>query len=342
MRVDEENDYTLFFSGKVHPDFQQLKGKFRCIVLPPCGEVVGKQLCIAALCNSLPLDLIHFPSLPPAVACVRRFVWTLHDATPWLCPETMDLKGRLYFRWVGRLGARFSSAIITVSNDSKQRILESLPVSAEKVKVIYEGIDTAFSRIDDRDLLASVRSRYALPADFILSVGTLEPRKNLLFLVETFLRFRAETGANVGLVIAGRNGWNPPALHRYVSEANGSIVLTGFVPHEHLVALYNLAQVLVIPSIYEGFGFPPLEAMACGCPVIVSNRGSLPEVVGDAAVLIDPESQDSLLGALRSVLGTSSLRAGLLERGLKRVKEFSWKTAALKTLDLYTQVLAEA
>lgn len=340
--LDEENDYTLFFSGEIHPDFHQAKNKFRSIVLPTCGEVVCKQLCVAGLCNSLPLDLIHFPALPPPVVCLRPFVWTLHDATPWLYPETMDRKGRLYFRWIGGLAARFCSAIITVSNDSKERILASLPISEKKVRVIYEGIDSAFSRLDDHDALSSVRSRYGLPTNFILSVGTLEPRKNLLFLVETFLRFRKATGTNIGLVIVGRSGWNAPVLEKFISDGNGSIILTGFVPHKDLVVLYNLAKVLVIPSIYEGFGFPPLEAMACGCPVIVSNRGSLPEVVGDAAVLIDPERQESLFGAIKSVLETPSLRAALLEKGLERVKKFSWKTAAVKTRELYSQVLAEA
>jgi glycosyltransferase involved in cell wall biosynthesis len=342
LRVDKQNSYTLLFSGQVHPEFRELEGEFRAVVIPLRGEVISKQVLTAARCSTLGLDLIHFPALPPPVACFRPFVWTLHDATPWLYPKTMTLKGRLYFRWVGAWAARLSRAIITDSENAKRNIVDVLRIPEGKVRAIHLGIDGAFTRLDDRDFLDSVRARYGLPEHFILSVGTLEPRKNLPFLIEAYRRYRQVTQTNIGLVIVGRTGWNLQADQQRLFEHGSGVALTGFVPQKDLVALYSLADVFVLPSIYEGFGFPPLEAMACGCPVIVSNRGSLPEIVGDAALLIDPEDIDSLVSALQRVLSTPSLRVALAQRGLARVKGFSWTSTAMKTLELYDQVVRTA
>ena len=338
LSIDDENSYTLFFSGQIHPEFHGLRDKFRAVVIRCREEVLGKQIFLAALCHTCGLDLIHFPAFPPPVACFRPFVWTLHDATPWLHPETMDWKGRLYFRSVGPWSSRSSEAIIAVSNSAKRDIVDALQVPEDKMEVIYEGVDGAFRRLADEALMNSVRVRYHLPQRFILAVGTIEPRKNLPFLVEAHRRLCEANQEEVGLVVAGRMGWNQASLLP-VAEGRGKIVFTGFIPQRELVALYNLAEVFVLPSIYEGFGFPPLEAMASGCPVIVSNRGSLPEIVGDAAVLIDPENVDSLLEALQSVLRTPSLRAILVEKGFARVRQFSWRTAAVRTLELYERII---
>jgi glycosyltransferase involved in cell wall biosynthesis len=338
MKVDDQNEYTLFFSGDVHPDFAVLPENFHSIVIPVRDEILAKQVCIAILCNALGLDLIHFPALPPAAACFRPFVWTLHDATPWLYPETMDLKGRLYYHWMGGLAVRRSRRLITVSNASKRDIIDNLHIPDERVTVIYEGIDGAFRRMDEGDALDSVRARYDLPEKFILTVGTLEPRKNLPFLIDAYQRYCSVSGSRWGLVIVGRTGWNSDSIS--LSFTQGQIIRTGFVPQPDLVALYNLADVFVLPSLYEGFGLPPLEAMACGCPVVVSQRGSLQEVVGDAALFMDPESPDSFVGALHSVNSDRRLRATLVEKGMVRASQFSWRTAALKTLAVYNDLTA--
>ncbi len=338
MRVDSENSYTLFFAGEVHSDFGELPSNARSVVIPIREEFFGKQLFIGALCNALRLDVIHFPAFPPSLSCFRPFIWTLHDATPWLYPDTMDLKGRLYFRWIGGCAARLSRLVVTDSEVAKQNIVEALQLPEHKVRVVHLGVDATFKKLDDLDMLNSVRARYRLPERFILVVGTREPRKNLPALVQAYRRMRRANETKLGLVIAGRSGWKSESLEQELGDGAEQIVLTGFVPQGDLVVLYNLAEIFVLPSLYEGFGFPPLEAMACGCPVIVSNRGSLPEVVGDAAVLIDPESEDSIVTAIRAVENNQSLRADLAKRGVERVKSFSWKTSAVKTLELYREV----
>lgn len=340
LSLDDHNEYTLFFSDEVHPAFQGLGAKFKAVVIPIREEVLSKQLVMGILCNALHLDVIHFPSFPPPLLCFRPYIWTLHDAGAWLYPETKNWKGRLYFRDLGGRAASYSRVIVTVSNESKRDIVAALRVPEDKVKVIYEGIDTSvFRRVCNNTLLNSVRTRYELPERFLLTVSTLEPKKNIPFLVRAYQKLCETFQTKVGLVIVGRKGWKTQAIDRCLSESGPGVVVTGFVPPEDLVALYNLAEVFVLASLHEGFGFPPLEAMACGCPAVVSNRGSLPETVGNAALLIDPEDLDSLVHALRSVLTDSQLRGALVQKGLVRVKEFSWKTTASKTLDLYREVV---
>jgi len=338
LLVDERNEYTLFFSGEIHPEFKKLTHRFRAAVLPLREEVMTKQLLMPVSCNTSRLDLIHFPSLPPPVACFRPYIWTLHDATPWLYPDTMDLKGRLYFQWAGSWAARVSKALITVSYEARRNIMNALRLAESKVRVVYEGIDDAFEKMRDKAFLGSIRQRYGLPERFLLSVSTLEPRKNIPSLIRAYHRIKRANDTKLGLVLTGRTGWKSDFLRDVLECDSDRIVVTGFVPQRDLVALYNLAEAFVLPSLYEGFGFPPLEAMACGCPVIVSNRGSLPEVVGDAALLIDPESEDSIVAAIRALESSPTLRADLARRGMEQVKQFSWKTAAAKTLELYQEV----
>jgi glycosyltransferase involved in cell wall biosynthesis len=338
LDIDTQNRYTLFFSREVHRDFRDLPSNAQASVIPTREEFLTKQLIMGGLCNALRLDLIHFPAFPPPITCLRPFIWTLHDATPWLFPETMDLKGRLYYRWIGSHAARSSRLVVTDSEDAKQKIAHALNLPQRKVRVVYLGIDATFKRVVDKLLLESVRERYRLPEKFVLAVGTREPRKNLLSLVRAYKRMRRANETKLGLVIVGRAGWNSNAVESVSGSRDEHIVLTGFVPLSDLIAIYSLASVFILPSLYEGFGFPPLEAMACGCPVIVSDRGSLPEIVSDAAILIDPESDDSLMSAIRRVEGNQLLREELVRRGLERAKYFSWKAAANKTLDLYHEV----
>lgn len=336
--TDTINSYNLFFSREVHKDFRELPSNARATVLPTRDEFVTKQVIMGGLCNTLTLDLIHFPAFPPPLTCFRPFIWTLHDATPWLYPKTMDLKGRLYFRWIGSQVARRSRLLVTDSEDAKQKIAHALALPHEKVRVVHLGVDAIFKRVVDKVSLASVRERYRLPDKFILVVGTREPRKNLPALIRAYQRMREANETKLGLVIVGRAGWNSNAVEGASGSQDEHIVLTGFVPHSDLIALYSLAEVFVLPSLYEGFGLPPLEAMACGCPVIVSDRGSLPEIVSDAAILINPESDNSIMSAIRKVEGNQLLREELVRRGLERVKYFSWKTTAIKTLHLYHEV----
>jgi glycosyltransferase involved in cell wall biosynthesis len=337
LSLNRDHEYTLFFTGEIHPEFKCLDKKFKAVLVPFRDEIVSKQLAMGVLCNRLGLDLIHFPTFPPPLTCFRPIVWTIHDATPWLHPKTMSLKGKLYFGSLGSWMARMSRAIITVSNESKRNIVQSLRISEQKVRVIYPGVREVFRKVEDASVLQSIRQRYGLPDQFLLTVGTLEPRKNLPFLIKVFHRLR-ETSPGLGLVVVGRKGWKTEGIDRVLAETGSGVLMTGFVPLSDLVGLYSLASAFVLASIYEGFGSPPMEAMACGCPVVVSNRGSLPEVVGDAGLLLDIDNVDLWVESLRSLLCNPSVAQALVGKGMSHVKKFCWESAANDTLDVYSRV----
>jgi len=223
--------------------------------------------------------------------------------------------------------------IITGSESTKADIVKFLKVNAEKVEVIRFGLEEGFRPVK-HEKLVRVREKYHLPERFILFVGTIEPRKNIVSLVHAFHRMNRN---DISLVIAGRRGWLYEEVFREIEKLNlgDRVIFLDYVPETDLPLIYNSASVFVYPSLYEGFGFPPLEAMACGVPVVTSNKSSLPEIVGDAGVLINPENVEEIKEAIIDVLEDEALRKDMVKKGLKRVKLFSWKKCAEDTLKLY-------
>jgi len=221
-----------------------------------------------------------------------------------------------------------------VPSDATRRDLERLyGVSSARVHVIPHGVDEDLEPVDDPVRLAEVRQRYDLGPDYLLYVGTLQPRKNVGRLVEAFLRARARSGRQLTLALAGQLAWllGPTELRLDELEARGLVRRLGYVARQDLAPLLSGALAFVFPSLYEGFGLPPLEAMACGTPVLVSDRSSLPEVVGDAALIVPPDQPDAWRKALERVIGDTQLAADLRHRGILRAAEFSWDRAARLT-----------
>jgi glycosyltransferase involved in cell wall biosynthesis len=268
-----------------------------------------------------------------------RSVFTLHDTAYLLFPQYHLLQNRLYLRlMIPRFLAR-ADAIICVSESTRRDALRFYKLNPDKLTVIPEGVEPHFQPITDLERLAGVRHTYTLPERFILSVSTIEPRKNLATLLEAYAALRARH-PEVGLVIAGGKGWLYQAffesLHALGLEP--CVTITGYVPEADLPALLSAAEAFAYPSVFEGFGLPPLEAMACGAPVIASNASSLPEVVGDAGLLLPPHDTPAWVKALERVISDASLRADLRARGLARARQFTWEGAARKTLQVYDQV----
>jgi glycosyltransferase involved in cell wall biosynthesis len=201
------------------------------------------------------------------------------------------------------------------------------------------GVDAAYRPLEDTAALATLAGKYGLPEEIILYVGTLEPRKGLDTLLDAYARLAGEVCHH--LVIAGKRGWYTDLLFRLVERLGiaGRVHFTDYVPDEDLPGLYNLADLFVFPSRYEGFGLPPLEAMACGVPVITTTAASLPEVVGDAALLVSPGDAEALAAALRRGLVDAGLRADLRGRGVKRARCFTWEATARRTLQVYEELL---
>lgn len=281
----------------------------------------------------------HFFSAP--VSC--RKVVTFHDLSFERYPEFFSIRKRLWQKVLtdARQEARQADKIIAVSESTKDDLINLYCIEPEKIKVVYSGVDERFRPIGSNDaLLRRVREKYCLPADFILYFGTIEPRKNLVGLVKAFDLLKTNVDMpNLKLVMAGAKGWSYQHILKAVktSAYQRDILFTGFVDDFDKPELYNLAALFVYPSFFEGFGFPPLEAMACGLPTIVSYASSLPEVAGPAAIMVDPYDIDELAWAMELALTDEDARRQLSQAGLKQAREFSWLRCAQKMLDIFKE-----
>jgi len=233
-----------------------------------------------------------------------------------------------------------ADTVIAVSECTKRDAVRLYGLDEAKIRVICEGVNSRF-RPASPEAMAVAWARYGLPERYILCVGTIEPRKNLNTLMEAFatLKVRPAT-CDLRLVIVGKKGWLYKGFFRRLRELGleGEVVFPGFVPDEDLPALYSAAELFVFPSLYEGFGLPPLEAMACGTPVIASNTSSVPEVVGEAGILVEPRDVRVLAGAMERVLMDEGKQREMRDKGLQQAARFSWERAARETLQVYGEV----
>jgi glycosyltransferase involved in cell wall biosynthesis len=271
----------------------------------------------------------------------RRSVLTVHDLIFERYPQHHTWKNRFFLKLGMPLFVRAADAIIAVSRHTKRDIIELYGAPAQKIHVIYEGIDERFSPVDAAGVKA-VRQKYGIERPYLLMVGTLEPRKNHGAALRSLARLKAE-GFPHCLVIAGGHGWLFDPIQSLVGELGlvADVIFTGRVPDEDLPALYSGADCFLMPSLYEGFGFPVLEAMACGTPVVCSNVSSLPEVAGDAALLVAPSDVQGMHLAIERLVNDPKLRQELSRRGLAQSSQFSWRRAAEETLDIYRHVLGK-
>jgi glycosyltransferase involved in cell wall biosynthesis len=267
----------------------------------------------------------------------------VHDLTAYLFPETHDFFSSWYYRLLMPWSVKAADRIIAVSQSAKADLMRLLDVASEKVCVIHHGKDDRFTPHRDESRLDKLRTKYSITKKMILFVGGIDLRKNPASLVRAFAMLKSLHGTHA-LVLTGGFGehyqWIRGRLREWGVENH--VVFPGYIPDEELADFYRLAEVFVYPSLYEGFGLPVLEAMACGVPVITSNVSAMPEVAGDAAILVEPNNIKDLAAAIERVLGDNALRDNLIEKGLRRSKLFSWKRAACDTLDLYRKVAAHA
>ncbi|MBC7226910.1 MAG: glycosyltransferase family 4 protein [Thermoflexales bacterium] len=287
------------------------------------------------------VDLFHATEhLLPRFSRIRT-VFTLHDLIFLFHPETHKPLNRWFLTLMMPRFLRAADAVIAVSECTKRDAVRAYGIPEEKITVIYEGVSLRF-RPADPEAVRVVRAKYGLPEHFILYVGTIEPRKNLTALLEAYAALQARnTQYATRLVIVGKKGWLYEGFFRRLRELGleEHVHFTGYVPDEDLPALYSAADLFVFPSLYEGFGLPVLEAMACGVPVVCSNTSSLPEVAGDAALLVDPADVRALAEAMERVLADEALRATLRTRGLERARQFTWEATARRTLEVYRRVV---
>lgn len=285
-------------------------------------------------------DVFHFPdfTLPPVQGAST--VLTIHDLSFLLVPECADAGLRAHLERVVPASAHRASFVTADSENTRNDIATLLDVPSERIEVVYPGVDERFGPFSDEGELERVRGKYGLHFPFILYVGTIEPRKNLGRLLRAYVMLRQERKIPHRLVIGGGLGWLYDDVLRDIDElaAQNEVVFLGRVPDDDLPGLYRLTDLFVFPSLYEGFGIPPLEAMACGAPVVCSNTSSLPEVVGDAGVMVPPEDVDALARAIGDLLADPERRALLGQRGIARAKRFTWQESARRLLEVYRKV----
>ncbi len=281
------------------------------------------------------LDVFHSPDFALAPVLRARTLVTVHDLSFRRVPECFKSALLSYLNRVVPRSVARADIVLADSESTRNDAIELLRLAPERVFVVYAGVDSRFRRVTDQGLLEDVRSRYSLPGRFVLSVGTLQPRKNYVRLIEAFSRLSGVE--DVSLVISGARGWLYEEIYRRVEELGLSsrVLFPGYVAEADLPALYSLSEVFAFPSLYEGFGLPPLEAMACGTPVVVSRASSLPEVVGNAGCLVDPLSVEEIAGTLQALLDSPARRADLAEQGVAQAARFTWSEAARVLLGLY-------
>lgn len=269
-----------------------------------------------------------------------RTVYTLHDLIFLRYPEHHKSYNRWYLTLTMPHYLKAADAIITPSECSKQDALEFYDLPEQKIKVIYEAAAPHFKPTPDPTALQRVQQKYNVPDKFILHVATIEPRKNLNRLLDAFKAILIDQ-PQLKLVFIGKKGWLYDSFFEHIKELGleDCVVFPGYVDEADLPVFYQLAEVFVFPSLYEGFGLPPLEAMSCGVPVVCSNSSSLPEVVGDAGLLVDPTDTAALAEAVRSVLDDADLRADLQQRSLRQAAKFSWEKAVEEHKAVYASLL---
>lgn len=334
---DRGIDLVVLNAGRaaVVPGVHVLRGSR----LLPALLTIG-QIEIARSVQRLGLDLVHDPTgVMPLMLTGAGRVATIHDVIPYVHPAASTwLDWLIYHAWLP-LAVRRLDRVITDSQQSRADILRYLPIRPERLAVVSAGVSPSYRPLDQAQC-EPVLARNGIAYRYILYVGAVESRKNLVRLLEAYARLLAWS-QNWRLVVVGARHWRASAVaeavHRLGLEEK--VLFTGYVAEGDLPALYSGADLFVFPSLYEGFGLPVLEAMACGAPVITSNVSSLPEVAGDAALLVDPLNSEAITAAMQQVLADGDLRADLRVQGLKRAAGFNWQRTAEETIAVYQQVL---
>jgi glycosyltransferase involved in cell wall biosynthesis len=317
--VDKENEYIVF----------------KKIPFPPFS--FGEQFLFPLILRKKKIDLFHSPHFLNPLMGVKKLVLTVHDLIPLHFPQYFSLRERFYFYQVLKRGIKRAGKIITVSQHTKRDVLNNFKVEEEKVKVIPNAVSKMFHPIDSPEKIEKFKEKHSIDKPYILYVGNRKSHKNLEKLFQAFGLLREKTKESHILVIASlspRTG-KPPAQQNL---PNSSIKFLENISDEDLPLLYNGAEVFAFPSLYEGFGLPPVEAMACGTPVITSNTTSLPEVVGEAAITVDPRNSEEMARGIWKILENRQLRSSLVEKGLARVKLFSVNRLAKETFRVYKEV----
>jgi len=334
LKLDAHNQYFLMYH---HPNllghFAAYPNVVETVVSAP-NKLLWDQVAVPRFAKKNQLDIIYNPKLSIPIVTSCKTVWVMHGGAQVVVPHVFKRSDRWYFTVANKIYAKSATAIITMTHLGAEDIVTYMGADRQKVHVIYEAFNPLCQRLDQA-ATQEVKTKYELPDAFILFVGGLSPLKNFSNLLHAYHRLQADIPHP--LVVVGFNRWKFSNDLHLVDQLGlrERVRFIGFIPDDDIPALYNLADVFAFPSLYEGFGIPILEAMACGCPVVTAKTGCGPEVAGEAALLVDPYSPEDIAKALYTVVTDGELRQHLKELGLQRAAQFSWQQCAQQTLDLF-------
>lgn len=351
--IDGINEYFLYVDKKDMENVLPQKNNFRTKRLYPSNYLVWEQVMLPLQAKKDKLDILHCTgNTAPICLCDKiKLISTIHDISYLKSYSVVPKSGYLYQK-IGRIyrknivpiSLKRVDRVITVSQFAKKDMLENLQIFLEKkITVTYLGTGDLFKPVPKEDAKSFVKSRFGIKNEFILNIGGVDPQKNTKFIVENLLKLKEEENIVEKIVIVGFSNWQTTEICKLLqkSKFREDFIFIGFIEGKDIVCLYNAASVFIFPSLYESFGIPPLEAMACGTPVITSKTGAIPEITGRAALLIEPRAGEQLRSALLKVLNDKNLRNELIARGLEQVKKFSWRKMAEETLEIYKSVCFE-
>lgn len=338
--IDSEDEFVILEGRKGSLPRPGPNFRHRTLLTPP--HYRWEQLSLPLELWPLGLDLLHCPDFIPPFRRPCPAVITVHDLAFLRFPETMTSEGHRYYGQVKR-AVESAQAIIAVSEATKADMVELLGADSARIRVIYEAPEARFRPLEDEEGVGHFRQGKGLPQDYILWVSTIEPRKNLGALLRALALLR-DRGLARPLVAVGERGWLYGDTLRLVEELalDDLVGFYGPASLDELLYLYNGARLFAFPSLYEGFGLPPLEAMACGTPVVAANTSSLPEVLGEAALYVAPNDVEGLAKAIAQAWEDEALRLQMREKGLAQAARYSWRQAAVETLALYREVVEDS
>lgn len=344
--IDLSNEYFLYVTtNHAYDRFHGRWPNFTVRTTLPHTPLIRIPLTLSAELRKNPVDVLHVQfTAPPFCPC--PVVVSVHDLSFEHLPQTFNRRSRTQLRLTVRNSVRRAARILSLSEHTRRDIMDTYGIGSESVTAIPLAAPSHFGPVEDHNELQRVRDTYGIEGDYVLYVGSIQPRKNLTRLVQAYalLRSKYQNDRFPKLVLVGKCAWLYDETMRALRETGlkESVVLTGYVPESDLPALYSGSLCFVYPSYFEGFGLPPLEAMKCGAPVVVGNRTSLPEVVGDAGLKVDPFDVSAIAGAMEQLLNNSGLRAEMRAKGSTRARMFDWRETARQTLKVYEQVVSNS
>lgn len=351
-KIDTENFYILYaVSIKKYKEMKKIKEEFKQENFKVSIKFFSSKIYNYTVQTFIPIEFYHgkfdiIHTLHPfsPVNILGKQVITIHDITPLINPDWFLPFHYEEFKFFILRAVKRADKIIADSFSTKNDLINYFKLNSEKIDVVYLAPSEIYKKLEDKEKIEDVKKKYGITKKYLLFVGTIEPRKNIIRLIDAFILIKNKI-PELQLVICGQIGWKSKIFYKKMAEIpekiTKDIILTGYVPIYEMPYLYNGCEVFVYPSLYEGFGLPVIEAMACGVPVITSNISSLPEVAGNAGILVNPYNIEEIVYAIEKILTNVELRNELINKGLERAKLFSWEKTAKETLEIYKRLKKE-